>query len=193
MYQRQFQKTQPQTTAHLAQTMTLLTMNVDELNQEINKAMAENPALVLNEERRCPGCGRLLNNTPICPVCSKPKDPGSDEAIIFLSSRSEFNAPRTFQDEEMFDEDLGNTDEINLAEYVLRQIAFDLEEDERIIAAYMLNQLDEEGFLHENLAEISSYYHVLLSKVENVKNIIQKADPVGVGSSSPEEAAAGSA
>ena len=188
MYQRQFQKTQPQTTAHLAQTMTLLTMNVEELNQEINRAMAENPALVMTEERRCPGCGRLLKNVQVCPVCSKPKDTETDEAIIFLSSRSEFNFPKKFTDEDMADEDLGNTDEMNLAEYVLRQIAFDLEEDERIIAAYMLNQLNEEGFLHENLAEISSYYHVLLSKVENVKKTIQRADPVGVGSNSPEEA-----
>ena len=188
MYQRQFQKTQPQTTAHLAQTMTLLTMNVDELNQEINKAMAENPALVMKDERRCPGCGRLLNNAAVCPVCSKPKNPGSDESVVFLSSRSEFNFPKRYQDEDMFDEDIGNTDETSLAEYVLRQIAFDLEEDERIIAAYMLNQLDEEGLLHENLAEISSYYHVLLSKVENVKKIIQRAEPIGVGSGSPEEA-----
>lgn len=188
MYQRQFQKTQPKTTAHLAQTMTLLTMNVDELNQEINRVMAENPALVIKEERRCPGCGRLLTNLPVCPVCSKPKKPDSDEAIVFLSSRSEFNFPKKFQDEDIFSEDLGNTDEINLPEYVLRQIAFDLEENERVIAAYMVNQLDEEGFLHENLAEISSYYHVLLSKVENIKKVIQRADPVGVGSNSPEEA-----
>lgn len=188
MYQRQFHKTQPKTTAHLAQTMTLLTMNVDELNQEINRVMAENPALVMTEERRCPGCGRPLTNISVCPVCSKPKDAGSDEAIVFLSSRSEFNFPKKFQDEDMFNEDLGNTDEIGLAEYVLRQIVLDLEEDERIIAAYMVNQLDEEGFLHESLAEISNYYHVLLSKVEKVKKTIQKADPVGVGSSSPEEA-----
>jgi DNA-directed RNA polymerase specialized sigma54-like protein len=34
--------------------MTLLSMNVDELNQEINRALAENPALVMKEERRCP-------------------------------------------------------------------------------------------------------------------------------------------
>ena len=31
MYQRQFQKIQHQTTAHLAQTMTLLNMNLGEL------------------------------------------------------------------------------------------------------------------------------------------------------------------
>ena len=69
MYQRQFQKIQPQTTAHLAQTMTLLSMNVDELMQEINKAMGENPALVMKEDRRCPGCGHPLKDNQPCPIC----------------------------------------------------------------------------------------------------------------------------
>ena len=188
MYQRQFQKIQPQTTAHLAQTMTLLSMNVDELMQEINKAMGENPALVMKEDRRCPGCGHPLKDNQPCPICSKPKNPGSDEAIVFLSPRSEFTYSKSNVDEELFDDEIANTDEVNLAEYILRQIAFDLEPEERIIAAYILNQVDEEGFLQENLAGIASYYHVPISQVENVKRIIQKADPVGVGSSTPEEA-----
>lgn len=188
MYQRQFHKIQPQTTAHLAQTMTLLSMNVDELNQEINRAMAENPALVIKEERRCPGCGKLLSSNQICPVCSKPKNPGSDEAIVFLSPRSEFTYSKSSQDDEYFVDEITNTDEISLAEFILRQIAIDLEMDDRVIAAYILNQVDEDGFLHENLAEIANYYHVPLSRVENVKRIIQHAEPVGVGSHTPEEA-----
>jgi RNA polymerase sigma-54 factor len=188
MYQRQFHKIQPQTTAHLAQTMTLLSMNVDELNQEINRSMAENPALVIKEERRCPGCGRLLTSNQVCPVCSKPKNPGSDEAIVFLSPRNEFTYSKSSTDEEYFSDEITNTDEVSLAEFILRQIAIDLEPEDRIIAAYILNQVDEDGFLHENLVEIASYYHVPLSRVEHVKNMIQHAEPVGVGSSSPEEA-----
>ena len=188
MYQRQYHKLQPQTTAHLAQTMTLLSMNVDELNQEINRAMAENPALAVKEERRCPGCGRLLANNQICPVCSKPKSDNSEEAVVFLSPRSDFNYKKSSQEDEFFSDEITNTDELSLAEYILRQIAFDLKEEERIIAAYILNQVDEDGFLHENLAEIAMYYHVPISNVQNVKKAIQKADPPGIGSSSPEEA-----
>ena len=188
MYQRQFHRLQPQTTAHLAQTMTLLSMNVDELNQEINRAMAENPALVMKEERRCPGCGHALAINQICPICTQPKNPGSDDAIIFLSPRSEFTSQRPTTEDDIYLDESSNTDEVSLAEYVLRQIAFDLEPNERIIAAYMLNQLDEDGFFHENIAEIASYYHVSLESVESVKALIQRADPVGVGSRTPEEA-----
>ena len=46
MYQRQFQKLQHQTTAHLAQTMTLLSMNNGELSQEIEKVLNENHDLI---------------------------------------------------------------------------------------------------------------------------------------------------
>jgi RNA polymerase sigma-54 factor len=188
MYQRQFQKIQPQTTAHLAQTMTLLSMNVDELNQEIVRSMAENPALIMKEERRCPGCGKLLAANQICPVCSKPKNPGSDEAIVFLSPSSEFNYAKSAPDEDIYMDEIDNTDEVSLAEFVLRQIASDLPNEDRVIAAYILNQLDEDGFLKENLAEIANYYHVALARVENVKRMIQHSEPVGVGSATPEEA-----
>jgi len=188
MYQRQFHKIQPQTTAHLAQTMTLLSMNVDELNQEINRAMAENPALVMKEERRCPGCGKLLTGNQICPVCSKPKNPGSEDAIVFLSPRSEFNYTKSAPDEDAYMDEMDNTDEVSLAEFILRQIAYDLEKEDRVVAAYILNQIDEDGFLHESLAEIANYYHLSLTKVENVKKMIQRSEPVGVGSATPEEA-----
>lgn len=188
MYQRQFQKIQPQTTAHLAQTMTLLSMNVEELNQEINRIVAENPALIIKEERRCPGCGRLLSNASICPVCSKPKSNESEEPIIFLSPRSEFHVSKTTMEDEFFADEMTSADEISLAEFILRQIAYDLKSEERIIAAYILNQIDEDGFLYENLVEIANYYHVPIRDVERVKELIQHAEPVGVSSSSPEEA-----
>jgi RNA polymerase sigma-54 factor len=163
-------------------------MNVDELNQEIIRSMAENPALVMKEERHCPNCGRLLSGNQICPVCSKPKNPGTDEAIVFLSPRSEFNYSQSSADEDIYMSEIDNTDEVSLAEFVLRQIAYDLEDQDRIIAAYILNQLDEDGFLNESLAEIAMYYHVPLSRVENVKHMIQHSEPIGVGSATPEEA-----
>jgi len=170
--------------------MTLLSMNVDELNQEINRALTDNPALVMKEERCCPGCGHPLSSNQICPICSKPKNPDSKEAIVFLSPRSEFTYKDSGQgkENEVYEDEITPTDELNLAEYILGQIAFDLEPEDRIIAAYILNQVDEDGFLDENLIEIASYYHVPLERVEKVKKLIQRADPVGVGSSSPEEA-----
>ncbi len=188
MYQRQFQKLSPQTTAHLAQTMTLLNMNFGELNQEINKALNENPALVVREERRCPTCGHVLSEGQLCPICTKPKTGSSDETIVFVSARGEFTPKMTSSGGNEFSDDIMGTRDLTLEEFILRQIASDLREEDRLIAAYILNQLDEDGFFREDLVDVADYYHVPLEDVERIKRIIQKADPVGVGSASPEEA-----
>ena len=59
MYQIQSPSLRPMTTAHLAQTMTLLNQTIDELYQQIQQELT-NPALELVEERRCPTCHRAL-------------------------------------------------------------------------------------------------------------------------------------
>ena len=188
MYQRQFHRLQPQTTAHLAQTMSLLNMNYGDLNQEINNALNENPALVVREERRCPVCNHFLAEGQLCPICTKPKSDAQDDPIVFISARGEFVPKSRSSIEDDYADDILGSKEITLEEYVLRQIATDLLDDEKIVAAYILNQLDENGFFVEDLAEVANYYHVSIDQVKKIISIIQKADPVGVGSSSPEEA-----
>jgi len=42
--------------AHLATTMTLLSLTADELLDKVESELADNPALELVEERRCPMC-----------------------------------------------------------------------------------------------------------------------------------------
>ena len=188
MYQRQFQKIQHQTTAHLAQTMTLLSMNNGELGQEIDKILNENPALEMNTERRCPQCKRKLVPDQMCPVCSRPKTNDSGESIVFLSQSSDFYKPGERYSEDSFSDDEMSTELQNLSEYVLRQIVFDLEEVDRTIAAYLINLLDEDGFIEEEEISTAQYFHVSIDKIQEIKNIIKPADPIGVGSGSPEEA-----
>jgi len=188
MYQRQYQKLQPQTTAHLAQTMTLLNMNLDDLRQEIEKALNNNPALEVVEQRYCPGCKRHLAENQTCPTCSRPSNLTSEEAVVFISPRSDFYSTSEITENGLFGDNDKGYESISLEEYVLRQVIVDLEEDEKIIAAYILNQLDEDGFFKENLADLASYFHVPLSKINRILGVIQRAEPIGVGTSSPEEA-----
>ena len=188
MYQRQFQKQQQQTTAHLAQTMTLLSMNNRELSQEIEKVLNENPALEMDLERRCPHCKRLLLPEQICPVCSNPKSAKVDESIVFLSPSRDFYKPGDhFRDEYLSREEISTNYE-NLAEYVLRQLVFDLDQEDRKIAAFLLNLVNEDGFILEEDVSTAQYFHVPITRIQKIRNIIKRADPIGVGSSTPEEA-----
>jgi RNA polymerase sigma-54 factor len=175
------------TTAHLAQTMALLTLTSDELQQKIESELSSNPALEVIEERRCPTCHRLIPEHGTCPVCSIPSNPNSDEPVVFLSPRDEFIPKKDYIDTEIDDEPYAPAQE-ELPTYVLRQIAPDLQPDERGLAAFLLTHLDEDGFLTTTLTEVAQYTHAPLELVKRVQRLIQRADPVGVGSLNTREA-----
>lgn len=187
MFQLQNQSQRHLTTAHLAQTMTLLSLTAEELYQKIESELASNPALEMVEERRCPNCGRLLQNAEPCPICSRPKAQLSSEPIVFVSPREDFIASGPISEDDMPEDNIGASTE-DLPTYVLRQIAPELEPADRALAAYLLTHLDEDGLLTVPLIEVAQYHHVLPSRVENIKKLIQRADPIGVGSATPQEA-----
>jgi RNA polymerase sigma-54 factor len=171
----------------MAQTMTLLNLNADELSQAVENALAANPALELAPERRCRTCRRILPPEGPCPLCSRPQNSASDEPIVFLSPPQDFGplCPRTNAD--LPDRDDPAESE-TLAEYVLRQIASDLAPADRPLAAHLLTNLDEDGLLAISVMEVARYHHVPPSRVEAVLRLIQHAEPLGVGSPSPQDA-----
>jgi RNA polymerase sigma-54 factor len=189
LLQTQSHSLRPLTTAHLAQTMTLLGLPAHELRQKIESALASNPALELIEERRCPTCHRRLSHHGSCPICTRPQATSSDQPIVFISAREDVRSykGRISTDEELPDDEWAAAVE-ELPAYVLRQISPELEPDDRQIAAHILTSLDDNGLLPVEIVEIARYHHVLISRVEEVISLIQHADPIGVGSHTPQEA-----
>ena len=55
---RQSTQLRPLTTAHLAQTMALIELSAEELEQKVQAELAKNPALEVKDARRCPVCER---------------------------------------------------------------------------------------------------------------------------------------
>ena len=80
----QYQTQSPMTSAHIAQTMTLLYMTSTELLQTIDRELSQNPALELINERRCPMCGRRLPPEGPCSICSH-QGHGSTDHCVCLS------------------------------------------------------------------------------------------------------------
>ncbi len=187
MFQSHRHVIRPMTTAHLAQTMTLLTLTVDELRQEIDKELAQNPALEMTEERRCPMCQRPLPGKGPCPVCSTARSEVEEEPVVFISPRDDFNYHSDNPDSG-YDSSETTSSTDDLPTNVLRQISPELAADDRRIAAYILLNLDENGFLAVTLASIAQYFHVTLARVQAVQRIIQHAEPIGVGSVNTQEA-----
>jgi RNA polymerase sigma-54 factor len=189
MKQIQYLQNIPLTTAHLAQTMTLLHMTLGELQQKIESDLANNPALEIIHEQRCPNCKRVKNSPGPCPICSRPFDKQDEQPIVFLSSRDDFTrfSKSGFQAGDDRAESFAAEKE-DLPTHVLRQIAPDLPEEDRHIAAHILTSIDDYGLLPISLFEISQYHHVSISRVESVLSQIQRSDPLGVGSPSVEDA-----
>ena len=177
------------TTAHLAQTMSLLELNAFELGQKIEAELAKNPALELIEGRHCPTCHRLLRDSRYCPNCINLHDCSAEQPVVFFSYRKDFyNHPGGQDyDNDMPDDNFASRSE-TLAEYVLRQIAPELPHNDRSIAMHILTSLNEDGLLSIPIIEIAHYQHVPVTRVQQVIRLIQRAEPLGVGSPTPQEA-----
>src|ERR1035437_6793705 len=171
MFQAHYQVLRPLTTAHLAQTMTLLSLTADELRQNIESELSSNPALEMIEERRCPTCHRLLPDHGSCPICSRPQSASPDDPVVFVSPREDFYSGGSISVDEIPEEHFSPITE-DLPTYVLSQIATELAQADRLLAAYLLTHLDEDGLLTTTLEEVARYYHLPLSKVAAVQHII---------------------
>jgi RNA polymerase sigma-54 factor len=167
--------------------MTLLSLTSNELQEQIEAELASNPALEMLDEIRCPTCRRLLKGGGICPVCSHPALTKEDDPIVFVSTREVVSGFGEVGGEDDREESSSAVVE-DLATYVFRQIAPDVPPEDRKMAAHLLTNLDEDGLCSVPLAEVAMYFHVPLARVENLQRLIQRADPIGVGSLTPKEA-----
>lgn len=183
---RQGASQRPQTTAHLAQTMSLLGLNLQELNQKIESSLAANPALELLEGRHCPTCGKLLRPGARCGTCVHIEKRGEEPVVYIAPPEDGFG--RSARSSEEIPEDFNAAEPENLAGYVLRQIAGELDAKEQEIAAHILTSLDEDGILAIPLSEVARFHHVTINEVETVASMISHADPVGVGAASTTDA-----
>jgi RNA polymerase sigma-54 factor len=192
MFISQVQSLRPLVTAHLAETMSLLSLSVTELEARIEEELASNPALELSKERLCPTCHRPLRGGEPCPVCSAPHETESGPLVIYVSQRSDFAAGFEPNDEredaDLYMEEARAYAPEDLASYVVRQIAPELEGVEKKVAVYLATHLDEDGLLTIRLEEVARYEHCSLEIVRHVQQLMQRADPLGVGSASPREA-----
>ncbi len=71
--------------------------------------------------------------------------------------------------------------EITLNEHLTAQLAMAIhDERERMIGAYLIDQVDENGYLHANLTELSDRLGAEPARIEAVLSILQTFEPTGV-------------
>ena len=181
LHQRTTQQQRQLPAAHLTKTMQLLEKTCSDLETEVSQELAENPALELVDELRCPDCKAVIPSFP-CQHCVSRMN--GDDPIVSVS-------PRPTASERPGDDDAPYTDRLRqpetLAEHILRQVAPALSEEEQRVASYIVVQLDKHGFFLEHPAETAVYLRTRLATVQRVLKLIHQSDPVGLATSGVQE------
>jgi len=131
--------------------MSLLALSNQELQDKVLEELAENPALEMLEDLVCPTCKKRLPTHGPCPRCSTPRN--DEDSVVFISPRHSGDAPR-FEEE---GEELEPAAPESLAVHVLEQIAADLKNEDRAIAAYILSSLDDADSLLDSGMRLNAF------------------------------------
>jgi RNA polymerase sigma-54 factor len=157
----------------------VLKMSVQELQSFVQEQLAENPALMLEQDDRCPSCGCPLTGSA-CAACgsrvtsfedSGPDDGDWHEGLWISPNRADSDyeplshvaAPKS------------------LADHLKEQIRVAARDEDVRIAEFLVDCLDDYGYLREPLIEIARRFKTSVPKLEEVLRLIQSLDPPGVG------------
>ncbi len=169
---------------------SILQLTSAELMQSVEGELWENPALDTLEEAPCSGdCIDPAN----CPYCSsrRTKDVDADPASESPDSGDQeteyelFGFPTSEEDEYDF---VGNLEaEVTLQEHLRELLRSAVSADDYWIGEYLINNLDDRGWMDGNLEEMAVELNVPLSDVCRLLAMIQTFDPPGVGARSLQE------
>jgi RNA polymerase sigma-54 factor len=161
----------------------ILSLSQQELQAVIEAEMAQNPALELDDRPTCPVCESVLEGR-YCPVCREnPETPTEVESYDSMDDNLEPPLATTSTREE--DPDFDPMTLVASGESILEQIHADarisLCEAEHPIADFIIESLDERGFLSMSVSETAKTLNVPEAEIEAVLEVIQDVAPIGVG------------
>jgi RNA polymerase sigma-54 factor len=154
-----------------------------ELQSFLHTEIEENPALELEERPICFACGQTLQGA-YCSQCrtsaASSQDTGSlDEFSLHGASN------RT--DDDDFDPLALCMAPVSLKDELLAALQAELPAEAAPIIAYLVGNLDEDGYLRCPLEEAAEVLHVSLQEVEAVLAHLQAQEPAGIGARSVRE------
>ncbi|MGH2533710.1 MAG: RNA polymerase factor sigma-54 [Thermomicrobiales bacterium] len=173
------QEQRPWVSPSLIEANYILSLSRMELENIIAAEVEINPALELDEQPLCAICGAVLEGSvcPTCPVESiRPELPDRDDSLA-----ERLTSSSSLRDDD-FDPLALVADDENVRATILRDARTILKPDEQPIAEYLVDAIDERGFLAASLDEVAQALGVDAATVETVLEVVQDVAPVGVGS-----------
>lgn len=163
------------------QANAILNMGILELQQFIDAESMENPALAVDESARCPVCG-FLAGPSACPVCGASEIlPKSTEIDYRLDERDYLeHAFAVVAREDVLDPFSTVATPVELRDHLRQQARMCLAGRALRIAEFLIDSLDDDGYLRESLYETAEQFAAAVPEIEGVLTVIQSFDPPGV-------------
>jgi len=183
------QEMRPWVSPSLIEANYILSLSQQELQNVIEAEMASNPALELEDRATCPVCESVLEGS-FCPTCMSDQQVRErTESLESLDSVDAFDdyddqpaaSVSTREEESDFDPMTLVASDVPLPDQILADTRLALEQHEHGIAEYIIESLDERGFLTVPPDEIAVTLGVPPEEVQAVLEVIQDVAPIGVG------------
>lgn len=157
----------------------ILSLSRQELQEVIREEMLANPALEMDEKEICPLCGGVVDG-PFCPVCltnqqTEQRETSYEDHPEVLTQQS----PNGIADDD-FDPMTLIASEASLSEQILSDLSTLLDDGEMPIAEYLVESLDERGYLTIALATVAATFNVSEDAVAAILSLVQQIAPIGV-------------
>src|SRR5579884_573104 len=174
------QEMRPWVSPSLIEANYILSLSRMELQAAIAAEMEANPALEMEERATCPICGSVLEGT-FCTVClvSQRTDPAPESYEDFPERM--VTGALTRDDADDFDPMTLVAADVDVRDQILADVRTVLDENEFAIAEYLVDALDERGFLSCDLDETAQLTGLPVAELEAVLEVIQDVAPIGVG------------
>lgn len=174
------QEMRPWVSPSLIEANYILSLSRMELQALISAEMDANPALEIEERATCPNCGSLLEGT-YCAVCRINHQ--ADQQIESYEDFPEqmYTSGLARDDGDDFDPMTLVASEDSIRAQILADARTLLSPEEYPIAEYLIDSLDDRGFLACQLEEAAALLGHSLDELEEVLEVIQDVAPIGVG------------
>lgn len=178
-------------TPELIQAIQILQYNAQDLEKYIDEQLLTNPILETdNSEKKSADDEYMASTDSVNEVqAEKPskKDEEFDWSEYLQQREYDDISYRTFEysnkdNEEEYTYDQYATTDVTLSEHLMYQLQFaDLKRGCRQVGKYVIESLDQNGYLTQSIEEISGHLNLPLEKIEEVVETIQTFEPAGVG------------
>jgi len=166
-------KVRTQSSPGLLLLSKLLMLNSTDLEQQVEQEVQENPAIEKNSDE----ADSLQPAAPVEDIQTK----------TFFSDRESLGVRPLDADDDESDTWNQFASYISLKEHLLSQVLPGLPEKLHSLARFLIESLDENGYLRIEEEEIAMRFYQPLNVVQEVLEVLQSCDPPGIGARSLQE------